>query len=96
MTLEGALTRIIEAGKYLHAETCRTPHQPYPCVGCPRPLSVARALDLLEVSPRDARGVRRIFHDADCVSGCGPDSDHADRTQATTAAALRRFRQAAA
>jgi hypothetical protein len=90
VSLVAALERVAAARRYLHAETCHGPD--FPCLNCPAPIAVAAALDLLDGRPRDARGARRVFHDARCASGCGPDSDHADRTQAATAAALRRFR----
>jgi hypothetical protein len=31
------------------------------------------------------------LHDVVCMSDCGPDSDHADRTQSRSVAALRRY-----
>ncbi|HLU82336.1 MAG TPA: hypothetical protein VKZ43_02955 [Trueperaceae bacterium] len=81
--------RILAARQYMHDATCWGPS--FPCLTCPTPSRTLLALQVLDEQPRAARKVRRIFHDAICMSGCGPDSDHADRTQAKTAAALRRF-----
>lgn len=88
--------RVLDAREWLHAQTCprdltRDPHGASQCPLGVSPDTVGAALDHLDTSPRDARGVRRILHDAVCLSQC-EGTDHADRTQASSAAALRRFR----
>jgi hypothetical protein len=91
---EAERVRLLAALTYVHAHTCpsRTEHSALTCPARPGTRPLAAALAHLDEHPRDARGTRRIFHDAVCRSQCGPDSDHADCTQATTVAALRRFR----
>lgn len=85
--------RVIAAREFVHAASCpQRPRRQAPCPACPRPLGVLRALAVLDERPRDAKAARRALHDAVCMSGCGPDSDHADRTQARPVAALRKFR----
>lgn len=90
------LARVMAARAFVHATVCVTlaPRVRYQveCVACPTGSGTLAALRLLDQRPRDARGARRALHDVVCMSGCGPESDHADRTQAKTAAALRKFR----
>jgi hypothetical protein len=87
------MARVRVAIDYVHGETCYDgTRRPAPCPMCPRPAGVLAALALLDNAPRDARGARRALHDVVCASGCGPESDHADRTQSRGAAALRKFR----
>jgi hypothetical protein len=84
------LDRVRRARRYVHALTCPVKLDDE-CFACPRPRGVLDALRVLDSNPRDARGARRALHDVACMSGCGADSDHADRTQARAAAALRKF-----
>ena len=77
--------------QYMH-RTCPVPKENAPCAACPGGLGVLYALRHLDEHPRDAAGARRLLHDRVCVSGCGPGSDHAKRTQSRPVAALRRFR----
>lgn len=84
------------ARRYVHANRC-VELAPYlrhqeECAACPTATGVHLALELLDQRPRDAKGARRALHDVVCMSGCPPESDHADRTQAKTAATLRKFR----
>lgn len=86
--------RLIQARDFVHDRTCpiRYEHEAATCLSAPRMGPLAAALAHLDAHPRDARGARRIFHDAACLSDCGPESDHADRTQSGKAVALRKFR----
>lgn len=85
--------RIRQARTFVHQRVCHNPDLvPAPCVMCPTPTGLRNALAVLDTRPRDARAARRALHDVVCMSGCGPESDHADRTQAKAAAALRKFR----
>lgn len=84
---------VLAAAEFVHDATCSTKHDFNGCVNG-RPLasmSMVRALRHLAEHPRDAAGARQIFHDAACMSGCGPESDHAKRTQSDTVAALRKW-----
>lgn len=85
--------RVIAALRHIHATICPGgDYKPFPCILCRRSaLGVHHALGVLDANPRDARGARRALHDAVCTSGCGTDTDHADRTQTRTAAALRKW-----
>lgn len=85
--------RVIAARAFIHAELCHLGHvRPVPCPSCPTGSGLLAALRLLDKAPRDAKAARRALHDVVCMSQCGPESDHADRTQTQTVAALRRFR----
>lgn len=86
------LERVSAARAHVHQFLCPHGHLPGPCVACPTATGTLAALRLLDQRPRDAKGARRALHDVVCRSSCGPDSDHADRTQTKTAAALRKFR----
>ena len=84
--------RVMAARRYVHDHVCPRLYIGDSCAACPNPLGVLHALRLLDEHPQDAKGARRALHDVVCVSHCGPESDHADRTQAKVAAALRKFR----
>lgn len=92
MSAEGKpdLARVRLAARFVHESTC-PPRTNFPCSACPTGRGLLDALRVLDAAPRDARQARRALHDAVCVIGCGPESDHADRTQAKPAAALRKF-----
>jgi hypothetical protein len=94
----GERERVAAARVFVHKATCPPPGSRFEesCAACPSPAGTLMALRLLDQSPRDARGARRALHDVACLSGCGPDSDHADRTQSRPAAALRKFHAAQA
>lgn len=85
------LERLRTIQAHIHRETCPLPRIGAPCPTCPTLSGLYAATVLLAERPRDARGARRALHDVVCMSGCGPDSDHADRTQARPVAALRKF-----
>lgn len=92
------MERVKAARLHVHANVCTTlapylKHQDT-CVVCPTPRGLLNAIHVLDQSPRDARGARRALHDVVCMSSCGPESDHADRTQAKTVAALRKWHAA--
>lgn len=95
---QAELNRIGAAQEYVHKATCPRGDQPGPCAACPSPSAVHAALRVLDERPRDARGARQALHDAVCMSDfCGGlEGDHADRTQTSRAAALRKFRAAEA
>ena len=83
----------LAAAEFVHNATCSTKHDFKACINgrALASMSMVHALRHLAESPRDAAGARKIFHDAACVSGCGPESDHAKRTQSDTVAALRKW-----
>lgn len=86
--------RIKEARRFAHRASCPTGHLDERCVACPTNAGTLLALRHLDEHPRDAKGARLLLHDAVCTS-CLPGGDgreHADRTQARAAAALRKFR----
>lgn len=85
------LEQVRSARSYIHAEACPVPAHPCPCMTCPDPVGLLYAIRVLRARPRDARAARRALHDVVCMSGCGPESGHADRTQAKPVAALRRY-----
>lgn len=89
------IDRARAARAYVHEHVCRRlgSASEYPCQACPTGMGLVEALRVLDRSPNDARGARRALHDVVCMSGCGPESDHADRTQAGVVAALRKFRK---
>ncbi len=90
---DGERERVLAARAFVHKKCCPSgDHLSGPCRACPSGVGTLLALRHLDQHPRDAKGARRALHDVVCMSGCGPDSDHADRTQAKTVAALRRFR----
>lgn len=84
---------VLAAAEFVHNATCSTNHGFKECINgrALASMSMVHALRHLAERPRDAAGARQIFHDAACMSGCGPDSDHAQRTQSKTVAALRRY-----
>lgn len=84
--------RALAAREHVHAATCpqRFQHE-LPCPAAPTATGVLLALRILDERPRDAKGARRALHDVVCQSECGPESDHADRTQARTVVALRKY-----
>lgn len=90
------IARTKAARSYVHANVCPPPNNRHTdqCMACPTWSGTLLALRLLDQRPRDAKGARRALHDVVCRSGCGPDDDHADKTQARTVAALRKFRAA--
>lgn len=83
--------RVLAARQFVHKATCPGRGLDAWCAACPSGLGTLYALRALDENPRDARAARRALHDAVCTSGCGADSEHADRTQAKAAAALRKF-----
>jgi hypothetical protein len=89
--------RVLAAQTAIHDEVCPVPKaDPHPALSClstPRAAVVARALEVLDVRPRDAKGARLVFHDAACMSGCtgAGAEDHARRTQTDVVRALRRW-----
>lgn len=92
---EAELERVKAARLFVHRSVCPPPGRDHDgsCAACPTGTGTLKALRHLDAHPRDARGARRMLHDVVCMSYCPPeDSDHADRTQAPTAAALRKFR----
>ena len=84
------LERVRQARAYVHAHACPPTSAPS-CRACPTATGLLLALRVLDDRPRDARGARRALHDVVCMSSCGPESDHADRTQARVVVALRKF-----
>lgn len=86
--------RVMAARRFVHRLECPPPGNRLDesCLACPTATGTLQALRILDERPRDARAARRALHDVVCMSGCGPESDHADRTQSRKAAALRKFR----
>lgn len=89
---EAEKARARAARAHVHEATCHRGHlDPPGCRMCPTAKGIVDALRVLDENPRDAKGARRALHDVVCQSYCGPESDHADRTQAKVAASLRKF-----
>lgn len=88
--------RAMRARRHVHHTVCvarvRYLADQDECQGCPTATGVHLALEVLDARPRDARAARRALHDVVCTSGCGPESDHADRTQTAAVVALRKYR----
>lgn len=88
------IERARQARRYIHQQICPEPYRSTgeSCSACPTGRGLLDAIRVLNVRPRDARAARVALHDVVCMSGCSPENtEHADKTQARTVAALRRF-----